>query len=191
MGNIAIHGFGRIGRSALKAALKNELWSPISVSDVRDAAPFAALFEVDSSYGRWHEPVSAHKEGFEIGGRKIVYLDASSGIPDWKSLGVELVLDCSGRAVTRAAAEAHLMRGAKRVLVSAPSASLADCDAVLLAGINLDSFDPAKHKIVSMASCTTNALAPVVKVVLENFGITVCSRQCMPIRILSRSPISP
>jgi len=63
------------------------------------------------------------------------------------------------------------MRGAKRVLVSAPSASLADCDAVLLAGINLDSFDPAKHKIVSMASCTTNALAPVVKVVLENFGI--------------------
>ena len=171
MGNIAIHGFGRIGRSALKAALKNKLWSPISVSDVREAALFASLFEVNSNYGRWHEPVSSHKEGFEIGGRKIAYLDASSGLPDWKSLGVELVLDCSGRAVTREAAEAHLKRGAKRVLVSAPSASLADCDAVLLAGINLDSFDPAKHKIVSMASCTTNALAPVVKVVLENFEI--------------------
>ena len=81
------------------------------------------------------------------------------------------MIDCTGRATTRAGAQAHLDRGAKRVLVSAPSKTRQDCDAVLLPGINLDTFDPAKHKIVSMASCTTNALAPVVKVVIENFGI--------------------
>jgi len=92
-------------------------------------------------------------------------------VPDWKALGVDLVIDCTGRATTRPGAQVHLDAGAKRVLVSAPSKTLKDCDAVLLPGINLDQFDPAQHKIVSMASCTTNALAPVVKVVLENFGI--------------------
>jgi glyceraldehyde 3-phosphate dehydrogenase len=92
-------------------------------------------------------------------------------LPDWKALGVDLVIDCTGRASTRAGAQAHLDAGAKRVLVSAPSKKREDCDAVLLPGINLDTFDPEKHKIVSMASCTTNALAPVVKVVIENFGI--------------------
>ena len=81
------------------------------------------------------------------------------------------MIDCTGRASTRAGAQAHLDAGAKRVLVSAPSKTREDCDAVLLPGINLDTFDPAKHKIISMASCTTNALAPVVKVVIENFGI--------------------
>jgi glyceraldehyde 3-phosphate dehydrogenase len=81
------------------------------------------------------------------------------------------VIDCTGRATTRPGAQAHLDAGAKRVLVSAASKTLQDCDAVLLPGINFDQFDPVKHKIVSMASCTTNALAPVIKVVLENYGI--------------------
>jgi glyceraldehyde 3-phosphate dehydrogenase len=84
---------------------------------------------------------------------------------------VDVVVDASGRAVTRAAAEEHLARGAKRVLVSAPSKSLQDCDAVLLAGINLDTYNPKEQRIISMASCTTNALAPVVKVLRERFGI--------------------
>ena len=92
-------------------------------------------------------------------------------LPDWKALDVDLVIDCTGRASTRAGAQAHLDAGARRVLVSAPSKTQADCDAVLLPGINLETFDPLNHKIVSMASCTTNALAPVVKVVIENFGI--------------------
>jgi glyceraldehyde 3-phosphate dehydrogenase len=81
------------------------------------------------------------------------------------------VIDCTGRASTRPGAQAHLDAGANRVLISAPSKKREDCDAVLLPGINLDTFNPAQHKIVSMASCTTNALAPVVKVVIENFGI--------------------
>jgi glyceraldehyde 3-phosphate dehydrogenase (phosphorylating) len=171
MNNIAIHGFGRIGRSALKAALKKALFTPASVSDIKDAPTLAALFEADTNYGRWHEEVRASSESVTIGGRRIRYLDSTKSLPDWAALGVDLVVDCTGRATTRAGAQAHLDRGAKRVLVSAPSKSLQDCDAVLLPGINLEAFDPAKHRIISMASCTTNALAPVIKVLLESFGI--------------------
>ena len=171
MPKIAIHGFGRIGRTTLKAALRKGLWTPASISDVRDAPTFAALFEVDSNYGCWPEPVSADADSLTIGGRTIAYLDAAKALPDWRALGVDVVVDCTGRATHRAGAQAHLDRGAKRVLVSAPSATPDDCDAVLLAGINLESFDPARHRIVSMASCTTNGLAPVIAVMRERFGI--------------------
>jgi len=171
MGKVAIHGFGRIGRSITKVALKNNLFSPFSISDIRDIPTFAALFEVDTNYGRWHEEVKATETGFVIGGREIAYFNSMKELPDWGALGVDLVVDCTGRATVRSGAQAHLDRGAKRVLVSAPSKSKEDCDAFLLPGINLDTYDPDKHKIISMASCTTNALAPVVKVVLENFGI--------------------
>ena len=171
MGKIAIHGFGRIGRSALKVALKEKLFVPVSISDIKDAPTLAALFEVDSNYGRWNEKVSASADKFNIGGREIGFFDTSQSLPDWGKLGVELVIDCTGRATTRAGAQAHLDRGAERVLVSAASKTLQDCDAVLLPGINLDQYDREKHHVVSMASCTTNALAPVVKVLIENFGI--------------------
>jgi glyceraldehyde 3-phosphate dehydrogenase len=171
MGKIAIHGFGRIGRSALKAALKANLFTPVSISDIKDIPTLAALFEVDSNYGRWPEEVKATGKGFVFGGREVAYFDSSKELPDWKALGVDLVIDCTGRATTRAVAQAHLDRGAKRVLVSAASKTLQDCDAVLLPGINMEQFDPAKHRIISMASCTTNALAPVVKVLIEHFGV--------------------
>lgn len=171
MGKIAIHGFGRIGRSALKAALKAGLWSPFSISDIKDANTLSALFLADSNYGLWGEPVSASANEIVIGGRKIQFIDSMKALPDWGALGVDLVIDCTGRATAREFAEAHLKAGAKRVLVSAPSKSTKDCDAVLLPGINLDQYDPAKHQIISMASCTTNALAPVVKVLIENWGI--------------------
>jgi glyceraldehyde 3-phosphate dehydrogenase len=171
MSRVAIHGFGRIGRSLMKVALKNNLFVPVSISDIKDLGTLAALFEVDSNYGRWPEEVSVEGSSLVIGGREIPYFDSMKALPDWKGLGVDLVIDCTGRATRRPGAQAHLDAGAKRVLVSAPSKTQEDCDAVLLPGINLDTFDPEKHKIVSMASCTTNALAPVVKVVLENFGI--------------------
>ena len=172
MGKIAIHGFGRIGRSLLKAALRDGLFVPFSISDIKDAPTLAALFEVDSNYGRWPEETKAGGPGFIIGGREINFYDTMQSLPDWKALGVDLVVDCTGRATTRPIAQQHLDKGANRVLVSAPSKSLQDCDAVLLPGVNLQQFDPAKHKIISMASCTTNALAPVVKVLKEGFGIT-------------------
>ena len=171
MTRIAIHGFGRIGRSLLRVAIGKSLFVPVSISDIRDTPTLAALFEVDSNYGRWSEPVVGTDRGFTIGGREIRYIDSMKALPDWKALDVDLVIDCTGRASTRPGAQAHLDAGARRVLVSAPSKTQADCDAVLLPGINLETFDPDKHKIVSMASCTTNALAPVVKVVIENFGI--------------------
>jgi glyceraldehyde 3-phosphate dehydrogenase len=171
MGKIAIHGFGRIGRSTLKVALKERLFVPLSISDIKDTPTLAALFEVDTNYARWAEEVKAAGDKFMIGGREIKFFDATQSLPDWAGLGVELVIDCTGRATTRIGAQTHFDRGAKRVLVSAPSKTLQDCDAVLLPGINLDQFDPEKHHIVSMASCTTNALAPVVKVLIENFGI--------------------
>lgn len=171
MGRIAIHGFGRIGRSTLKVALKEGLFVPVAISDIKDIVTLAALFEVDTNYARWAEEVKAAAEKFMIGGREIKFLDTSQSLPDWAGLGVDLVIDCTGRATTRIGAQAHLDQGAKRVLVSAPGKTLQDCDAVLLPGINLDQFDPEKHHIVSMASCTTNALAPIVKVLIENFGI--------------------
>src|SRR5512139_2915193 len=171
MARIAIHGFGRIGRSLMKVALKNNLFVPVSISDIKDVETLAALFEVDSNYGRWYEEVKSTSSEFVIGGREIPYFDSMKALPDWKGLGVDLVIDCNGRATTRPGAQVHLDVGARRVLVSAPSKKQEDCDAVLLPGINLDTFDPGKHHIVSMASCTTNALAPVVKVLIENFGI--------------------
>jgi glyceraldehyde 3-phosphate dehydrogenase len=155
----------------LKAASKANLFTPVSISDIKDIPTLAALFEVDSNYGRWHEEVKATGSGFVIGRREIRYFDSMKELPDWGALGVDLVVDCTGRATVRAGAQAHLDRGAKRVLVSAPSKTLQDCDAVLLPGINMEQFDPAKHRIVSMASCTTNALAPVAKVLIDNFGI--------------------
>ena len=171
MSKIAIHGFGRIGRTALRIALQRNLFVPVSLSDIRDIPTMAALFEVDTNYGRWHEPVVPTETGITIGGREIVYYNTQQALPDWGALGVDLVVDCTGRATTRAGAQPHLDRGAKRVLVSGPAKTAADCDAVLLPGINLDSYDPGKHKIISLASCTTNALAPVVKVLQAEFGI--------------------
>ncbi|GHO46967.1 type I glyceraldehyde-3-phosphate dehydrogenase [Ktedonospora formicarum] len=171
MSNIAIYGFGRIGRSMLKSALKRNLFTPVVIADIRDLETTAAVFQVDSNYGRWHEDVSTRENSFLIGGRDIPYIDSSKEVPDWGAMGIDLVVDCTGRAVTRAGAQVHLDRGARRVLISAASKTLQDCDAVLLPGINMESFDPQAHKIVSMASCTTNALAAVVKVMLEQFGI--------------------
>ncbi len=155
MGKIAIHGFGRIGRTLQRIGLARGLFTAAAISDIKDAPTLAALFQVDTNYGLWPEPVNGDADGLRIGGE----------------LGIDLVVDCTGRATARAGAQAHLDRGAKRVLVSAPSKSRDDCDAFLLPGINAETFDPAKHRIISMASCTTNALAPVVKVVREAFGL--------------------
>jgi len=168
---IAVVGFGRIGRSAVKAGLASKHFTPAVIVDIAPSDTMAALFEFDTNYGRWPDPVRAEDGTLIIGDTAIGWIDARETNPDWGELGVGLVIDCTGRATTRAGAQAHLDRGAARVLISAPSKTLEDCDAVLLPGINLDVFDPARHRIVSMASCTTNALAPVVKVLRETVGI--------------------
>lgn len=171
MATIALYGFGRIGRQFLRTALQNKLLVPAVIADVQNPDLLAALFSVDSNYGRYPEKVSFLDDHFKIGEDSIKYANALKEVPNWKALGIDLVVDCTGRATTRAGANVHLENGAKYVLVSAASKSLEDCDAVLLKGINLDNFDASKHKIVSMGSCTTNALAAVIKVICESFGI--------------------
>jgi glyceraldehyde 3-phosphate dehydrogenase len=121
MANIAIHGFGRIGRSLMKVALKRGLFVPVSISDIKDISTLAALFEVDSNYGRWTEEVKVKNNCFVIDGRQIPYFDSMKALPDWRALNVDVVVDCTGRATTRLGAQAHLDAGAKHVLVSAPS----------------------------------------------------------------------
>src|SRR5204862_3982982 len=108
---------GRIGRSLLRVALKDGLFVPVSISDIRDIPTLAALFEVDSNYGRWPEAVTTRDTNLIIGGREIPYFDSTKTLPDWKALGVDLVIDCTGRATVRAGAQAHLAAGAKRGLV--------------------------------------------------------------------------
>jgi len=171
MAAIAIHGFGRIGRAATRAALQNGLFVPCSLSDIQDPDVLVALFAVDTNYGRWPECVDFADGHIVIGERRIPFVDTADSLPDWGADGVDVVIDCTARATVRSGAQAHLDRGARRVLVSAASKSLEDCDAVLLPGINLETFAPGKHRIVSMASCTTNALAPLVKVLRARFGI--------------------
>ncbi len=171
MQSIAIFGFGRIGRSVLRAALKDNLFVPKVIGDIKDLDNLAALFKVDTNYGIWPEDVHVEGGSLVIGDRKIQYVDVKNGAPDWTALGIDLVIECTGRATTRPAAQEHINHGAQYVLISAAPKSLADADAVLLPGINADTFDPATQHIVSMASCTTNALASVVKVLRDAFGI--------------------
>ncbi len=171
MDPVAIYGFGRIGRSTLKAALNQHLFVPKAIADIKDLDNLAALFAVDSNYGRWNESVRAENGNLMIDDCQIQYLDVQKSVPDWGALGVKLVIDCTGRATTRAGAQVHLDHGAQYVLVSAASKTAQDADAFLLPGINADEFNPQKDHIVSMASCTTNALAPVVKVLRDSFGL--------------------
>ena len=104
MGRIAIHGFGRIGRSVMKAALRERLFTPVAVSDIKELPTLAALFAVDTNYGRWHEAVTTNEQGFIIGGHAVPYYDSMKELPDWQALGVDLVIDCTGRATTRTGA---------------------------------------------------------------------------------------
>lgn len=173
MTNIAIHGFGRIGRLATRSGLHKNLFAPVSISDITDLPTLAALFKADSNYGLWPETVqvNADAESIMIGNRSIRYYNTKSELPDWGALGIDVVIDCTGRATRRDVAQMHIDHGARKVLVSAASKSMQDCDAVILPGINFESYDHNEHQIVSMGSCTTNALAPVVKVLVENFGI--------------------
>ena len=168
---IAVHGFGRIGRLTVRHALHSGLFTPMAVSDIQDLPTMAALFKADTNYGVWPGPVRGQDNALIVGERSIPYLQTTESLPDWSAMGVDVVIDCTGRATRRAFAQTHLDKGAQRVLVSAVSKSLQDCDAVSLPGINFATFDPRQHFIVSMGSCTTNALAPVIKVLREGFGL--------------------
>ena len=167
---VAINGFGRIGRLVVRAALKrNVSLDFVAVNDITDAKTLAHLLTHDSVHGLWPERFEATDGALKIGARTIrVLSEANPAALPWKDLGVDLVLECTGKFTDRDKAAVHLAAGAKRVLVSAPSKG---ADATFVMGVNDKTFDPAKHTVVSIASCTTNCLAPVASVLDETFGI--------------------
>jgi glyceraldehyde 3-phosphate dehydrogenase len=167
---VGINGFGRIGRLVVRAALKrNAGLEFVAVNDVTDAKSLAHLLTYDSVHGPLAERAEAVEGGIRLAGKTIRCLSEKNpaALP-WKDLGADVVLECTGIFTDREKAAAHLEAGAKRVLVSAPSKG---ADATFVIGVNESTYDPAKHRVVSIASCTTNCLAPVLSVLDEAFGI--------------------
>jgi glyceraldehyde 3-phosphate dehydrogenase len=167
---IGINGFGRMGRLALRAGWGTPGLEFVAVND--PAAPpetMALLLEFDSVQGRWDRRCAAGEEGIEVDGRRLAFtrFDRPAAIP-WRELGVDLVLECSGKFTTAESLRPHLERGASRVVVSA---AVKDIEANIVLGVNDGDFDLAREPIVTAASCTTNCLAPVVRVLHDGIGI--------------------
>jgi glyceraldehyde 3-phosphate dehydrogenase len=165
---VGINGFGRIGRMTLRASLGSDKVKIVAVNDLAECSTLAHLFKYDSVYGVLDAEVSSDDKGFVIDGERISYFSERepANIP-WKEAGVDVVIESTGLFTKRDAAAAHLQAGAERVIISAPAA----VDVVLVLGVNEHVYDPAKHYVISNASCTTNALAPLVRVLHDNFGV--------------------
>ncbi len=171
---VAINGFGRIGRCFLRAAHASGADVEIvAVNDLVDAGTLAKLLKYDSVFGRFPGDVAAGNGGIVVGESHIRALAERDPLAlPWKELGVDVVIESTGRLRTRSAAAQHLEAGAKKVLVSAPTKGTEPADATVVLGVNFDEvYDPEKHHVISNASCTTNCLAPVAKVLHETIGI--------------------
>ena len=167
---VGINGFGRIGRNVLRAAvtMRNDAVQFVAVNDITDPKTLAHLLKYDSVHGRFPGSVEAKGDCLVVNGGEIrvTAIKEPEKLP-WKDLGVGLVLESTGRFTDRDQAAKHLAAGAKKVVISAPAKG---DDITIVMGVNHDRYDPAKHHVVSNASCTTNCLVPVVKVVLDRFG---------------------
>ena len=166
---IGINGFGRIGRNFFRAAYKDPSLRIVAVNDITDAKTLAHLLKYDSVHGRFEASVEVKENAIVVNGKEVQVLACkdAADLP-WGKLGVEIVIESTGRYTDRDGAGKHLAAGAKRVIISAPAKGE---DATFVMGVNEKTFDPAKHFILSNASCTTNCLAPVAKVLLDTFGI--------------------
>ncbi|MFW1676475.1 type I glyceraldehyde-3-phosphate dehydrogenase [Pontibacter sp. JAM-7] len=168
---VAINGYGRIGRNILRALYESDRTADIkivAINDLGDSAVNAHLTQYDSVHGRFAYPVSANAEQLSVNGQSIQVLSlADPTTLPWKAMDIDLVLECTGRFTSREAAQVHLVQGAKRVLVSAPAAG---ADATVVYGVNHHQLTP-EHRIISNASCTTNCLAPMAKVLHDAIGI--------------------
>ncbi len=169
---VGINGFGRIGRQVLKAIIEkypNEL-EVVAFNDLGDLPTMAHLLKYDSNYGRFPGEVEVTDGGLKINGKLIKALsEKDPGKLPWKDLGVEIVIESTGVFRNNEKAQPHIDAGAKKVIISAPAKG--KIDATLVLGVNDDTYDPAKHHIVSNASCTTNGLAPAAKVIHDNYTI--------------------
>lgn len=167
---IAINGFGRIGRNVLRAASGNPEIEIVAVNDLTDPATLAHLLKYDSVHGLYDGDVQATADALIVNGREIkVFAEKDPAALPWGKLGVEITIESTGRFTDRANAAKHLTAGAKKVIISAPGKGE---DLTIVMGVNEEAYDPANHHVISNASCTTNCLAPVAKVLLENFGIS-------------------
>ncbi len=166
---IGINGFGRIGRLAFRAACEERDLEFVAANDITDAATLAHLLKYDSVHGRFPHSVSVEKDALVVNGKRIRVLSETdpAKLP-WRDLGVQIVLECSGRFNSRDKVAVHLTNGAKKVIISAPAKGV---DLTMCYGVNHSAYRPEQHQIISNASCTTNCLAPVAKVLHETFGI--------------------
>ncbi len=168
---IAINGFGRIGRLTFQALLKNNDVDVVAINDLTNAKTLAHLLKYDSVHGRFEGSVEADDNSITVNGEKyIIYAEKEPANLPWKDLGVDIVVECTGRFRKRADLEKHLTAGARRVALSVPADKSDDVDLTVVIGVN-DNLLNKDHVLVSNASCTTNCLAPVAKVLNDTFGI--------------------
>ena len=169
---IGINGFGRIGRQVMRSMGENhsDALDVVAVNDLTDTRTNAHLFKYDSSYGIFPGSIEAKEEGMVIDGRTVkVFSERDPAKIPWKDAGVDLVVESTGFFIDAKKAAGHLEAGAKRVIISAPARNE---DLTIVLGVNESKYDPSKHQVVSNASCTTNCVAPVVKVLHDSFGLT-------------------
>jgi len=166
---VGINGFGRIGRNMFRAALNNPEIEIVAVNDLTDAKTLAHLLKYDSVHGIFAAEVEAKDDAIVVNGKEVkVFAEKDPALLPWKELGVEIAIESTGKFTKKADAAKHLEAGAKKVIISAPAT---DEDITIVMGVNQDKYDPANHHVISNASCTTNCLAPVAKVLHEKFGI--------------------
>ena len=166
---VGINGFGRIGRQVFRIMAERGGFDVVGVNDLTDAATLAHLLKYDSVHGRFDADVAVDGDDIVVDGDRLkVLAEKDPAKLPWKDLGAEIVIESTGKFRDRENASKHLAGGAKRVLISAPAK---EPDWTVVLGVNGDDYDPDKHFIISNASCTTNCLAPVAKVLLDNFGV--------------------
>ncbi len=166
---VGINGFGRIGRNFLRAGLKNKELEFVAVNDLTDAQTLAHLLKYDSVHGRFDAKTEAKKDSIIINDKEVkVFAQRDPSQLPWKDLGVDIVLESTGRFTDREGASKHIGAGAKKVVISAPAK---DPDVTLVLGVNEKDYDASRHHIISMGSCTTNCLAPIAKILVDEFGV--------------------
>ena len=166
---LGINGFGRIGRLIFRAAMNHPDVEVVAINDLTDSATMAHLLTYDSVHGNLGKAVKAKEDSIEVAGRSVAFTSIRN--PEqlrWKELDVDIVAECTGLFIDYENASKHLTAGARKVIISAPAKNP---DITIVMGVNSNQYDPGQHHIISNASCTTNCLAPVAKVLLENFGI--------------------
>ena len=166
---VGINGFGRIGRNVFRAMMNHPELEVVAVNDLTDSKTLAHLLKYDSVHGKFDGEVQVTENGFSVNGREIkVLAERDPAQIKWADYGVEIVIESTGRFTNRDDAAKHMVGGAKKVIISAPAKGE---DITIVMGVNHEKYDAASHDVISNASCTTNCLAPIAKVLHENFGI--------------------